>query len=229
MNDGRHVEGPVEDLDEPRPVLGRRDVHHGMVWDVTRDSVDLGRAGTVSREYVRHPGAVCVLALDERERVLLLRQYRHPVGMELWEPPAGLMDVHEEPPLTAAQRELAEEADLRAGRWEVLIDWFNSPGGSDEALRCYLARELSEVPLAERFTRTAEEADMSTRWLPLDEARAAVLDGRIHNPAAVISILAGAASRDRGWAGLLPGDSPWRHWPARRRAGRPAPEGGSVP
>jgi ADP-ribose pyrophosphatase len=226
MTAERSDEPSVTDLDAPRPVTGRRDVHRGMIWDIVRDDVDLGAAGTVTREYVRHPGAVCVLALDDQERVLLLRQYRHPVRMELWEPPAGLMDVDGEPPLAAAQRELAEEADLRAGRWEVLLDWFNSPGGSDEALRCFLARELDEVPESERFHRTAEEADMPTRWVPLDEARAAVLDGRIHNPAAVIAILAASAARDNGWAGLPPADTPWPHWPARWRAAHPAPEGG---
>jgi 8-oxo-dGDP phosphatase len=223
---GEHRAQPLADLDAPRPVLDRRDTHRGLVWDVVRDTVDLGQAGTVTREYVRHPGAVCVLALDDRDRVLLLRQYRHPVRMELWELPAGLMDFDGEPPLTAARRELAEEADLRADRWQVLLDWFNSPGGSDEAIRCYLARGLSEVPEAERFHRTAEEADMSIQWIPLDEAYAAVLEGRMHNPAAVIGVLAGVAARDRGWTGLRPADEPWPHWPARWRASHPAPESG---
>ena len=197
-----------------------------MIWDLVRDTVDLGPAGQVRREYVRHPGAVCVLALDDDDRVLLVRQYRHPVRMELWELPAGLLDVAGEPPLEAARRELAEEADLRAGRWDVLIDWFNSPGGTDEALRCYLARDVSEVPPSQRFTRTAEELDMPTRWVPLDEAREAVLVGWIHNPGAVVGILAAGAARERGWTGLRPGDAPWPQWPAaRRHRPRPAPDG----
>lgn len=228
MTEDRTVEHSVADLDAPRRITGRRDSHRGLIWDVVQDTVDLGRAGTVTREYMRHPGAVCVLVLDDRERVLLLRQYRHPVRMELWELPAGLMDIDGEPPLAAAQRELAEEADLRADRWEVLIDWFNSPGGSDEAVRCYLARGLSEVPEAERFSRTAEEIDMPTRWVPLDEAHTAVLDGRIHNPATVISILTGVAARDRGWVGLRPAEDPWPHWPARWRAAHPPPEVGGT-
>jgi ADP-ribose pyrophosphatase len=197
-------------------VVSSERVHHGLIWDVVRDSVDLGEGGVVRREYVDHPGAVCVLALDEADRVLLLRQYRHPVRMALWEPPAGLLDVAQEPPLEAARRELAEEADLVAGRWDVLIDWFNSPGGMNEALRCYLARDLTPVPEAERHVREAEEADMVVRWVNLDDARSAVLTGGVHNPAAVIGVLAACAARDAGWATLRPADAPWPEHPANR-------------
>jgi 8-oxo-dGDP phosphatase len=148
--------------------------------------------------------------------VLLLRQYRHPVRHELWEPPAGLLDVAGEDPLLAAQRELAEEADLVATEWAVLLDWFSSPGGMDEALRCYLARGLTEVPHDERHTREAEEHGMPTRWVPLDEAKDAVLGGRLHNPAAVVSILAAWTSRAGGWATLRPADAPWPQHPRLR-------------
>lgn len=202
----------------PRPVTDSRTVHHGLVWDVVRDTVDLGDAGTVQREYVHHPGAVGMLALDEQERVLLVRQYRHPVGYDLWELPAGLLDMDGESPLQAARRELEEEADLRAGRWDTLIDWFNSPGGMDEAIRVYLARDLSEVPEEERFDREHEEAGMQVAWVPLDEARDAVLTGRLHNPTAVVGVLAACAARDRDWATLRPGDAPWPQHKAFRDA-----------
>lgn len=199
------------------PVVSSELVHRGLIWDVVRDTVDLGEGGVVRREYVDHPGAVCVLALDETDRVLLLRQYRHPVRMALWEPPAGLLDVPGESPLAAARRELAEEADLVAGRWEVLIDWFNSPGGMNEALRCYLARDLTWVPEAQRHVREAEERDMVARWVSLDDARSAVLAGGIHNPAAVIGVLAACAARDADWATLRPGVSPWPEHPVNER------------
>jgi 8-oxo-dGDP phosphatase len=199
----------LTDVPSPRRVLETELIHSGPVWDVRAERVDLGEGGVVRREIIRHPGAVAVLALDDDERVLMIRQYRHPVGMELWELPAGLLDVPGENPVDAARRELAEEADLRADRWDLLIDWFATPGGGDEVVRLFVARGVRPVPAAERHQRTAEELGMPTDWVPLDEARDAVLAGRIHNPACVIGILAGEAARARGWADLRPVDSPW--------------------
>jgi ADP-ribose pyrophosphatase len=206
----------LADVFTARPVSDEETVHQGMIWDVVRDTVDLG-ASTVRREYLRHPGAVTVLALDEQDRVLFLRQYRHPVRMELWELPAGLLDVEGEPPLLAAKRELAEEADLEAARWDVLIDWFNSPGGSDEALRCYLARDVT--PATSVFERHDEELDMPLLWVPLEEARDAVLAGRVHNPGAALGVLAALAARELGWSTLRPGDAEWPEHPAHRTGG----------
>lgn len=207
------------DVPTVKPVRESRTAYRGLVWDVVRDTVDLGDAGEVRREYLHHPGAVAVLAVDEHERILFLRQYRHPVRMELWELPAGLLDVDGEPPLEAAQRELAEEADLRAEQWNVLIDWFNSPGGMTEALRLYVARGLSPVPDGERHDRTGEELGMPLRWVELDEARDAVLGGRLHNPAAVVGVLAALVERERGWSGLRPADAPWPEHPTFRPDG----------
>ena len=191
-------------------------MHHGLVWDVLRDTVDLGDSGTVRREYVSHPGAVGVLALDEHDRALFVRQYRHPVRYDLWELPAGLLDVPGEPPVGAAQRELAEEADLVATRWDVLLDWFNSPGGMDEAIRVFLARDLSPVAAHDRFERLHEERDMVTEWVPLDVARDAVLAGHLHNPTTVAGVLAACAARDQGWKTLRPADAPWPEHKAYR-------------
>jgi len=195
---------PLADVPGERPVLDSRVVHRGMIWDVVRETVELGDAGTVTREFVRHPGAVAVIALDADDAVLLLRQYRHPAGAELWEPPAGLLDVPGEDPVEAARRELAEEADLVAGSWWLLAEYLSTPGGSDEALRVYLARDLSPVPDTERHRRVAEEADMEAVWVPLDEAVAAVLAGRVRNPSTVVGVLSAYAARSRGWAELRP-------------------------
>ncbi|MFI2751811.1 NUDIX domain-containing protein [Cellulomonas sp. P22] len=181
-------------------------IHQGRVWDVVGDVVDLG-ASQVLREYVAHTGAVAVIAMDPDERVLLLSQYRHPVRTELWEPPAGLLDVAGEPLVDAAARELAEEADLRAGTWDVLVDFFTTPGGSDESIVVFLARDLSPVPESERFVREDEEAEMVPVWVPLDEAVEAALAGRLHSPTTVVGVLAAAAARDRGWSTLRPADS----------------------
>ncbi|MCK0115928.1 NUDIX hydrolase [Isoptericola sp. S6320L] len=190
-------------------MVGRTAVHEGRIFDLVRDDVDLGDAGVVTREYLDHPGAVAVVVLDEEDRVLLLRQYRHPLRADLWEIPAGLLDVDGEPAVDAAARELAEEADLVAGRWDVLVDFATSPGSSNESLRVFLARDVQEVPHADRHTRTGEEAEIVTRWVPLDEAVERTLAGHLHNPSAVVGILAAAASRAGGWASLRGVDAPW--------------------
>ncbi len=199
-----------------KPVTASRTVFTGTVWDVVSEDVDLGAAGTVTREFIRHPGAVGVLALDEQGRVALVHQYRHPVAMSLWELPAGLLDVAGEPAQAAAARELAEEADLRAGRWHTLVDWMLSPGGTSEAFRLFLARDLTAVPEAERHTRDGEELGMPTRWFNLDEVHAAVLAGRLHSPSLLVGVLAAVAARDAGWATLRPADHPWPEHPAFR-------------
>ncbi|MEJ5946503.1 NUDIX hydrolase [Pseudokineococcus basanitobsidens] len=208
--------GPLADVLAPRPVRSSEVVFDGAVWDVASERVDLGGDEPVRRDKVVHPGAVGILALDEDERVLLLRQYRHPVRHELWEVPAGLLDEPGEAPQDAAARELREEADLVAGRYDVLAEWYSTPGGSDEALRVYLARDLAPVPEGERFAREHEEADMVLRWVPLDEAVDAVLAGRLHNPTAVVALLAASAARARGWATLRPADAPWPAFDQRR-------------
>jgi 8-oxo-dGTP pyrophosphatase MutT (NUDIX family) len=199
---------PLADVLSPRAVRAHEDVYHGHIFDLVTDEVDLGHT-TVRRDYIDHPGAVAIIVLDEADRVLLLKQYRHPVGRELWEPPAGLLDVAGEPAQLAAARELAEEADLVAASWHVLTDYFTTPGGSNEALRVFVARDLSPVPDADRHVREDEERDIVLRWVPLDEAVAAVLRGDLHNPSAVVGVLAAAASKAGGWASLRPADVPW--------------------
>lgn len=195
-------------------------VFEGHVWNLRRDEFAYGD-GSIVREYVDHSGAVAILALDDDGRVLLIRQYRHPVGFRDWEIPAGLLDVPGEDPLEAAKRELAEEADLTAERWDVLSDFFTSPGGSDEAIRIYLARGLAPTP--EAFARTEEEADIEVRWAPLDEVVDAVLARKLQNPSLVIAALAAAAGRAREWSTLGAADAPW---PGRSRpVGADRPQG----
>jgi NTP pyrophosphohydrolases including oxidative damage repair enzymes len=200
-------------------LIGRETVYEGRIWNVVHDTVQLSDDGSrIERDYIVHPGAVSILALDERERVLLVNQYRHPVGMRLWELPAGLLDVAEEPPLEGAKRELWEEADRTAESWAVLTDVFLSPGSSSEALRIFLARDVSLAPEEQRHERTDEEAEIITRWVPLDEAVAAVLDGRIHNPSAVVGLLAAFAARASNYSTLRPADSSFEAHPGLRRA-----------
>lgn len=207
----------VSDAPSPRRLLSTEKVYEGRIWDVVSDSFQLSETGeALTRDYIDHPGAVAVLPMNDAGEVLLIRQYRHPVGMDLWEIPAGLLDVEGEDFVVGAARELAEEADLAAATWNVLADFFNSPGSSSEAIRIYLARGLTEVPHHERHERTDEEAEIEFHWIALDEAVASVLAGRLHNPSAVVGILAAAAARADGFAGLRPGDAPWPAHPSQR-------------
>jgi ADP-ribose pyrophosphatase len=146
---------------------------------------------------------------------VLVRQYRHPVRSELVELPAGLLDAPGEPALETARRELWEEADLRASEWHVLADLLTSPGGSDEAIRVYLARGLTAVPAAERHTREAEEAVMTVSRVDLDAAVGMVFDGRVQNATCAAGVLAAARARENGFAGLRPADAPWGARPDR--------------
>ncbi len=211
-----------EDLSDhiaPRPVRHTEVAMHGAVWDVRRDTVDLGDAGEVVREYVEHTGAVAVLALRSdrgHDEVLLIQQYRHPVGALEWEIPAGLLDVDREPPVQAAARELGEEADLLAADWSVLVDYVSSPGGNSEALRVYLATGLSDVAEGERHDREHEEAGMPARWVDLDGGVDAVLAGRLRNSTAAIAMLAAHRSRALGWSTLRPVGDPWTSQPRGR-------------
>lgn len=204
---------PAQLVDEPRParIVAAETLLGGRVWDIRRDTVDLGDGQTVVRDLVIHPGAVGVLALDDDDRLFLLRQYRHPVASMLWEPPAGLLDVAGEAPLGCAQRELVEEAGLVARRWDVLLDFETTPGGSSEAIRVYLARELAPAP-GGRPEMADEERDLPYAWVPLDVARDLVLRGAVTSPIAVSAILAAWVSRAGGWQSLRPADAPW---PAR--------------
>ncbi len=201
----------IADQPSPHEVVASQVVWSGRIVDMVKDHVIVVEGQEpVVREYTRHPGAVAVVVLRGEsggEEILLERQYRHPVKALLWEIPAGLLDIPGEDPRVAAQRELAEEADLVAKRWDVLVDYFTSPGGSTEPLRIFLARDLRDAD--EAFDREDEEATMEYAWVGLDDALTMVLDGRLHNPSAVIGVLATHAARARGWAGLRPANAPW--------------------
>lgn len=200
---------PLRDEAGSKPVLASEQVFRGRVWDVRSEQVDLGEAGVVTRDYVDHTGAVAIIALDDDDRVVLVQQYRHPVRATEWELPAGLLDIADEPPHLSAARELAEETDLRAERWHVVLDHNTSPGGSSEVLRIYLARGLTSVPPEERHDRDGEELGMPVRRVPLDDLVEAALTGGVHNATLLIGALAAHVLRQRDWAGLLPADAPW--------------------
>ncbi|HEY9324083.1 MAG TPA: NUDIX hydrolase [Agromyces sp.] len=164
-------------------------VYEGRVWDVRSDTVRYGD-GEIVRQYVDHPGAAAVVAVDDERRVLLIQQYRHPIRHRDWEVPAGLLDIPGEEPLDAARRELAEEVDLEAVSWEPLVSIFTTPGGNDEVVHIFLARGLTRV--AEAHPREDEEADIRTEWLPLADAVDGILAGRLRNGILIAGVLAAA-------------------------------------
>jgi 8-oxo-dGTP pyrophosphatase MutT (NUDIX family) len=177
--------------DEPvdATVLESERVYEGRVWDVRSDTVAYGD-GRIVRQYVDHPGAAAVVAVDDESRVLLIQQYRHPIRLRDWEVPAGLLDVAGETPLETARRELAEEADLVADSWEPLLSIFTTPGGNDEVVHLFLARGLS--PAGEVHAREDEEADIRLEWVPLADVVAGIFAGRLRNGIMTVGVLAAA-------------------------------------
>jgi 8-oxo-dGTP pyrophosphatase MutT (NUDIX family) len=174
-------------------VVSSTEHFHGRIFDVVTDLVEMPGGTTVPRDYIKHVGAVAVVALDDENRVVLVRQYRHPVRARLWELPAGLVDVAGEDPAATAARELAEEADLTAGRIEHLVELHTTPGASSETIRIFLATELREVPDHERHVRTDEELEIEVRRLPLADALKMIFQGEITNGPAVAGLLAADA------------------------------------
>lgn len=196
------------------PVTAEHVLGSGSFTALVRDDITAPDGETLQREYLRHPGAVGIIALDAEGRVALVRQYRHPVRHRLIEPPAGLLDVDGEDYVLAARRELAEEVGLAADRWQVLVDLFTTPGIIAEGLRIYLARGLHRAEAPDGFVKTGEEAELELTWAPLSDLVDAVLAGDLHNPTMVSGVLAAWAAYLKGddFASLRPADAPW---PAR--------------
>ena len=215
MNDGGRRDTPGS---HEFGVVGSRTVYSGAILALRLDDVTMPGGRVAEREVVEHFGAVAVV-VDGDGRVAMVRQYRHPVGRRLLEIPAGLLDASSsESPVDAARRELAEEVDLAADRWEVLVDLVLSPGFTDEALRLYLARGLHELPAA---SRDDGEADMAVEWVDLDAAADLVLAGEIVNATAVAGILAAGRARTVDEP-LRAVDAPWTDEPTAFRERRAA-------
>jgi len=191
-------------------------VYVGKIFALRADEVQMPGGGSARREVVEHYGAVAILALDEDANIVMVYQYRHPVGRRLWELPAGLLDMGGEPPHITAARELEEEAGLSATNWRVLVDLVSAPGFSDESVRVYLATDLSDVGRPDAHD---EEADLVVRRFAIDEAVRMALSGEITNAIAVSGILA-AHAVDGDFDSLRPVDAVWVDRPtafARRK------------
>jgi ADP-ribose pyrophosphatase len=164
-------------------------VFNGKIWDIKRESFDYN-GKTLVREFVAHPGAVAIVALNRDNEVLLINQYRHPVREYLWEIPAGLLDMPGESKLEAAKRELLEETGYIAESWSELIEFHTTPGGNNETIAIFLARELRHQ--GHELELEGEETDMQVAWVRLGEALDSVLASEMRSPSAAVGIMAAA-------------------------------------
>jgi ADP-ribose pyrophosphatase len=193
--------GPPRDVEQRWPVVGEPRHTRGAFVTLRTDPVRMPDGEVAERDVIEHPGAVAIVALDDSERVLLIRQYRHPAGQLLWEIPAGIRDVPGEHPRVTAERELLEETGYRARGWHLLADFFTSPGITSERLLVYLARGLTWVPESGREGHVPrhEEAHLLVRWVPLRAVVGLFLAGDLHNGVTAVGILSAYAARQGGF------------------------------
>ena len=167
-------------------VLESEEVYKGKIITIKRDTLTRGDGKNFVRETAVSSDAVAVVAIDEQGRILLIRQYRHPMGRPVWEIPAGKMDVDGEQPEETAIRELQEETDTTAESVELLTLFLNSAGWTNEKTYVYLAKGLRNVP---EFQRENEEADIEKKWVSLEDAYVMVITGELDDAKTVIGIL----------------------------------------
>jgi ADP-ribose pyrophosphatase len=182
---------PFSDDPLEEQVVDTRLVHHGRYLDVRIDTVQRADGTTGTRDVVKHPGAVAVLALDVDDRLLLVRQWRIPAGRAMLEIPAGTLDVHDgvtEDPGIAARRELEEETGSRAGSWRRLASFWTAPGFATELMHLYLATGLESVHGDDRLAPDEDERLELSRFT-IDEALALVDAGEIVDAKSMLGIL----------------------------------------
>jgi ADP-ribose pyrophosphatase len=186
--------------DEPSKlsIIESEVVFEGMIWNVVRETFEYS-GSMLKREYVLHPGAVAIIALNEKQEILLIKQYRHPVRERLWEIPAGLLDIDGEQKLEAAKRELMEETGYVASSWEELTSFHTTPGGNNETITIFLAKDAQHV--GHDLLLEGEELDMETRWVALSDAVSSVVRGEMRSPSAAVGIMALALRLGVGFRG----------------------------
>lgn len=157
-------------------------IYQGRVITLTREGVQLPNGKQTTMDIVRHPGGVVIIAIDPQDRVCLIRQYRHSIADWIWEVPAGTL-ISGEQTLTAAARELREEAGLEASAWTLMTSCYPAPGFCDEILHIYRATQL---------TTTEQQLDddecIEVHWLPLQEALNWAMDGTIKDAKTMLAL-----------------------------------------
>ena len=161
---------------------GRKVRFRGRIIELWQEQVTLPNGSHMELEIVHHPGGAAIVALDDDDRVCLLRQYRHVVGGYIHELPAGKID-RKEPPLNTARRELAEEAGVQAAEWISLGRMYSSPGIFDEVIHLYLARDLTPVPMDHEDHEVIE-----VLWIPFDDALQRAASGDIDDAKSIAAL-----------------------------------------
>jgi ADP-ribose pyrophosphatase len=162
-------------------ITSSREVYKCSLFRVTEDrAVDAKTGFKIKRSIVRHPGSAVMMAVDEKRRILLVRQYRLPADSYMWELPAGRLDPGEKP-LQAAKRELIEETGYRAKRWTKLASFFVSPGFVDERMTIYLAEGLTAG-----VATPMDDERIETRWFAASEVERMIDTGKIEDAKSIV-------------------------------------------
>ena len=151
----------------------------GLFWVTEDDAKDPG-GFEIKRSIVRHNGSAVMMAVDEKRRILLVRQYRLPARAYLWELPAGKLDPGETP-LTAAKRELIEETGYRARQWKKLISFYPSPGFVSEKMTIFLATDLIAGE-----ARPMEDERIETRWFSAKQVEQMIHTNKIEDGKTIV-------------------------------------------
>jgi len=169
-------------MTQRRTATTSRPVYRGRVISLDVETVTLPNGHECELEVISHPGGAAVVALNDRDEVCLLHQYRHVAAGWLWELPAGKLDGGS--PLENAQRELAEEAGVRAANWWSLGSYFSSPGVFKEVVHLFLARDL----VACEANLEVDEV-LTVTWVPFAQACARAASGEITDGKTIVGLL----------------------------------------
>ena len=167
-------------------------VHRGRYLTLRVDTIERSDGSRAERDVVGHPGAVAILALDDEDRLLMVRQYRSPASRTLLEVPAGTLDVDEETgsiedPDLAAPRELEEETGYRAESLRRVTSFWTAPGFATELMHLYLATGLT--PADDDRRGPDEDERLELEHVPLERALALVDAGEIADAKSLVALL----------------------------------------